>query len=115
MTAKSAKAAGGFKPPAAFAASMELREPLIKCAYGALRIFHTRILSNPLEINKSFLRSCAAFRRKISRKSLLPVEAAVPLYPLLPRAPAPGVVKYVAGKHFLSKVQQAPMAAIRSS
>ena len=51
----------------------------MKCVCDALRIFYVRILLQILEINKLFLRNCAAFWRKISRKSFLPISSAVPL------------------------------------
>ena len=57
---------GGFFCP-------KIWEPLIKYVCGALRIFYVRILLQILEINKLFLGNCAAFWRKISRKSFLPI------------------------------------------
>ncbi len=55
-----------------------LKEPLIQCVFGALRTFCARNALLKLEIHKVFLHFRAFFRRKISRKPLLPIESAVP-------------------------------------
>ncbi len=54
------------------------KEPLMKCAYGALRIFCVRNSLLKLEIHKVFPRFRAFFWRKISLKSLLPISSVVP-------------------------------------